>query len=319
MLFSIIIPVYNTGRYVSKCLDSCLHQDLLKEQYEIIIVNDGSTDNTIDIVLKYKEQFDNIIVISQKNKGLSAARNAGLNIAKGEYIWFVDSDDWIRENILNNLYQILSVHRLECLNVAYEKIFFEKEIEQISYQNLFFSETKSGLCLLREDVNFAFYAPTFILKRQFLINNSFKFEEGILYEDIQLIPRVLKEVKRCKHCGQIIYFYRQRQDSLIHTVNARMVTSLEKIAAFYDSFVSTLTERKEKEYFSFLFNKIKIMFIIILSKYKEESANVNFKNFVQKYPRIQIYNEMSWKEKLLVASYNISPNICFAILRCRAF
>lgn len=106
MVFSIIIPVYNVERYLRQCLDSCLDQDIPKSEYEIIIVNDGSPDNSQVIINEYALLYDNICVINKSNGGLSTARNAGLSIAKGNFIWFVDSDDSIVSNSLKYIYDI---------------------------------------------------------------------------------------------------------------------------------------------------------------------------------------------------------------------
>lgn len=97
MKLSIIIPVYNVERYLRQCLESCLSQDVPKSQYEVIIVNDGSPDNSQAIIDEYSSKYDNVRVLKKKNGGLSSARNAGLNIASGDYIWFVDSDDWVAD------------------------------------------------------------------------------------------------------------------------------------------------------------------------------------------------------------------------------
>src|SRR5699024_11228741 len=93
---SIFIPVFNTGKYLSECLDSLLNQGL--ENYEIIIIDDGSTDNSAEIIEKYSNSYSNIINIYQKNNGQGSARNKGLKIAQGEYIYFMDSDDYLTKN-----------------------------------------------------------------------------------------------------------------------------------------------------------------------------------------------------------------------------
>lgn len=103
MLLSIIIPVYKVEKYLRKCLDSCVNQDIPKDQYEIIAVNDGSPDNCQSILEEYEREYDNVRILKQENQGLSKARNNGLDIAKGDYVWFVDSDDWIEENCLSEI------------------------------------------------------------------------------------------------------------------------------------------------------------------------------------------------------------------------
>lgn len=98
MFLSIIIPVYNLEKYIGRCLDSCLNQNINKDDYEIICVNDGSKDNSLSILHEYSEKYDNIRIIDKVNEGVSIARNTGIAHAKGEYIWFVDGDDWINED-----------------------------------------------------------------------------------------------------------------------------------------------------------------------------------------------------------------------------
>jgi len=93
MKLSIIIPLYNTEKYISHCIQSCIELNIDKERYEIIVVNDGSTDNSFEIVKLFEKTHRNITVITQKNQKQGAERNNGLKIAKGENIWFVDSDD----------------------------------------------------------------------------------------------------------------------------------------------------------------------------------------------------------------------------------
>lgn len=107
MFFSIIIPVYNCEKYLRDCLDSCINQDLLNDEYEILCVNDGSTDSSINILYDYANRYSQIKVFSQENRGVSAARNIGLDNAKGEYIMFVDGDDLILANCLRDLKKTL--------------------------------------------------------------------------------------------------------------------------------------------------------------------------------------------------------------------
>ena len=115
MKLSIIIPVYNVEQYIGRCLQSCLCQPHVTEaDYELVIVNDGTKDNSMTIVEGMVHGMNNVIIVNQRNQGLSMARNAGLKAAKGDYVWFVDSDDWISEDclyeILNRLKQQMLMH-----------------------------------------------------------------------------------------------------------------------------------------------------------------------------------------------------------------
>lgn len=106
MFLSVVIPVYNCEPYLPECLDSLLDQDLDKSEYEIICVNDGSTDGSLAILRRYADREQNVKVLEQTNQGVCSARNHGMGEAKGDYVWFVDADDFIQRNILGKLKRI---------------------------------------------------------------------------------------------------------------------------------------------------------------------------------------------------------------------
>lgn len=118
MFLSFIVPVYNTEKYLAECLDSLLEQDIPKEDYEILCVNDGSTDGSLRILHEYARVHPNIVVVDQENGGLSNARNVGLTRAKGDYIWFVDSDDFIQLNILAYFRSVVAQTDCDRLNLG---------------------------------------------------------------------------------------------------------------------------------------------------------------------------------------------------------
>ena len=140
MKISVIIPVYNTKEYLKECIDSILNQTI--DLFEVIIVDDGSTDGSLELINQYAESHSNIRVISQKNCGLGAARNIGLKISKGEYIYFIDSDDILEKNALEYCYNLASKNKLDMLtfeadifgNIEGENIeqyMFHKKIDRI--------------------------------------------------------------------------------------------------------------------------------------------------------------------------------------------
>lgn len=113
---SIIIPVYNTEKYIKRCLESVCNQDLNKSDYEVIVINDGSPDNSKSIILKQQKIYKNIIYFEQENKGLGAARNAGIRLAQGKYLMFIDSDDFIIPYCLRLLYDTISASDAKLLH-----------------------------------------------------------------------------------------------------------------------------------------------------------------------------------------------------------
>lgn len=115
MKLSLIIPAYNVEQYIERCIESCEHQDMSHSDYEVIVVNDGSTDSTLQIVQQLADKYDNVIIRTQENQGQSGARNKALGMAKGEYVWFVDGDDYIVPDCLSILYSKAKENNLDAL------------------------------------------------------------------------------------------------------------------------------------------------------------------------------------------------------------
>lgn len=126
-LITVIIPVYNSEKYIEKCLTSVTNQ--IYKNLEIIVVDDGSSDNSIDIIKNYAKKDNRIKIFSQENQGLSAARNVGLDLATGEYIVFLDSDDWLELDALSVAYEILTENNAEVVIWSYVREYNSKSIE----------------------------------------------------------------------------------------------------------------------------------------------------------------------------------------------
>ena len=122
-ILSIVVPAYNVERELKKCIESCLKQDIPQESYEIIIVNDGATDNTLQVATDIAAKHKSVSVINQKNMGLSGARNTGLKYANGKYVWFIDSDDYIKPNVLGNMIRQADDNDLDCLFFRLQRVF----------------------------------------------------------------------------------------------------------------------------------------------------------------------------------------------------
>lgn len=175
---SIIVAAFNVEKYIDRCLESLTNQNLDREEYEIIIVNDGSTDATLDKLNDWKSRFKNIIVISQKNKGQSAARNTALKQAAGDYIFYIDADDYISINCLNSLAYGSKNADILRFNFNNNTITFKGEFNKC-YNGIDFFEHCFGI-----------WSPCMqIFKRSFLINNNLFFVEGMTSEDAELIPK----------------------------------------------------------------------------------------------------------------------------------
>lgn len=224
---SIIIPVYNVEQYLEKCLRSCLSQDIPYNEYEIIVVNDGSPDGSLAIAERIAESATNITIITQENGGLSAARNTGLSVAKGEYIWFVDSDDWIETNCLKLLTNTLYNEELDALVINGIRAIDDNltKINAIKYDGCIFS----GLEYLNKTiVNCA--AVKTIYRRIILIGNNIKFLLGIYHEDAEFTPRAYYRIKRIKITNYYFYYNRLNPNSITQTTNPKKGFDLLTVA-----------------------------------------------------------------------------------------
>lgn len=209
---SIIVPVYNVEAYLARCLDSCVHQNIPESDYEIILVNDGSLDGSRSIAEKYVLEHSNVKLYNQENGGLSVARNNGLKVAKGKYIWFVDSDDWIEENCLSDVVKIAEDQNLDMLQIGYKHV-YEDGITKIFNRGLF-DGCKTGCKVMKETI-IPPPVPFTIYKKDFLVRNSLTFYPGIYHEDAEFKPRAVFYAERFASLKKHLYNYYQRSNGSI--------------------------------------------------------------------------------------------------------
>ena len=207
--------MYKVEAFIEKCLLSCLNQDLPMSEYEIICVNDGSPDKSADIARKMASQHAIIKVIDRENGGLSAARNTGLKHAVGDYVWFVDSDDWIKENCLGTIYKKCKENNLDMLRICAANMIGDETKRRFSFKNE--GEVLAGKDILKKGI--AFCAPFSIYRRQFLLDNDLWFYEGIFHEDNEFSPRAFFKAERVSAINEVIYFVYQNPNSITRTYN----------------------------------------------------------------------------------------------------
>ncbi len=255
-LLSIIIPVYNVEKYLQKCLDSILIQNI--KYCEIICVNDGSTDYSSDILDEYKLKYPRLIKIDKENGGLSEARNCGIDAASGKYLLFLDSDDWLKENALQIIYDSLSDNEIEILAFN-PQLYFESEKTYSKYFALEHKEpeTLSGLEFFNKFVQDRKYGPSaacfYCYKRSLLNTHNIRFKDGILHEDELFMPIVLFHARRVKIITDKLYVYRIRSGSI---TQAKVVKhAMDKIIIAKELFdFSSDKEFNTKYYYRNIYN-----------------------------------------------------------------
>lgn len=223
---SIIVPLYNSEKYLPKCLDSLLHQDIPHDEYEIILVNDGSPDGSKQLAEQYAEQFSNIIVLSQPNKGTSGARNTGIRQATGQYLYFVDPDDYILENSLSVLLDRMDRDRLDVLRFGYREVDEQyqptkscKHPEQPDYS----PEIMDGCTFMAKRLGVACYVWTYVFKTSLIKENDIYFLEGDYFDDTPWLPRVFLKAERVDSINYYRHFYLIRGNSLVQASNPRSI------------------------------------------------------------------------------------------------
>lgn len=220
---SIIIPVYNVEKYLRECLDSVINQTL--NEIEIICINDGSTDGSLEILKEYKKRDRRIKVLSQENKGLSATRNVGIKLSQGEYINFLDSDDLLELNTMELLYQKAKRHNLDVLYFD-AKVFFESDDlahKHKGYINYYArknqeDDVKNGISYfsaLMRDKMYCSSAALQIINRHYLEKINLFFHEGIYHEDELYTLKSMLPANRVSHLHKELYIRRIRDDSIM--------------------------------------------------------------------------------------------------------
>jgi glycosyltransferase involved in cell wall biosynthesis len=248
MILSIVVPVYNVYHYIEKCLDSILLQSAEVSKFEIVIVNDGSTDNSLELCKRYGRLYTNVFVIDQKNKGLSEARNIGLEASKGQYIWFVDSDDYIANGSLNLILQSIEKSKKDVIVIGLGEFKEEKLIKSFIPPKI-----EKGIELLK-DSNFFVGAVVYIMNIEFLSINNLRFYRGIFHEDEEFTNRMLYLAKNIVSLKELIYCVNVREGSITRSSNPKksfdMLIVIGELYGFSQS----------KEDKTIFFNRIGLLF-----------------------------------------------------------
>lgn len=312
---SVIIPAYNIEDYIERCLISIKNQTL--QHIEIIVVNDGSTDKTLEVIKNVAEGDDRFKIINKDNEGIIEARKSGLNIAKGEYIFFVDGDDWIKENALELFYNKANYEDADIVISNAIKI-YENDNEFFSLYNI---EKENELknnpikYFLLDDILPSMNSK--LIKRDFIIYNHIVFPEGVSYgEDMATSLSCLLYKPKLSFIKEGLYYYFQRDDSISKIPG----NAIKHIIATLQFIKNQLEEKNLFNTYKYEFEKLcyrhifvgKILRIDKLYNFRKDifkaylSVDINIKN--NKYIVYELeYN--NWKYRLRVYLYHINYNL----------
>lgn len=223
---SFIIPLYNSEKWLRKCLDSVLNQDIPLEQMEIICVNDGTPDNSADIAREYNKEYPNtIVVLDQENQGPSGARNNGMRHATGKYLCFVDPDDYVEPNVYGKLVNQMETENLDMLRFNYQIVDENYQpIEKRPFEKAFDYSPKlmSGSEFVATRLDIACNIWRYLFRREIITKNGIWCFTGDYYDDTPWLPLVLLHAERMNICDTVVYDYLERSDSLVKTQKPKM-------------------------------------------------------------------------------------------------
>ena len=230
---SIIVPVYNVEEYIRPCVESIFKQGLDESTYEVILVNDGTKDNSFGVIEDIVNSHSNILIVEQKNQGLSAARNTGMTKASGDYILFLDSDDLLIENTLGKLTAALSSSSPDILYAGFVKMTNEEiDTRKMVAQEECICRETTGRKGFLEDYNAReCYAWRAFYKRTFLEEKHLRFIPGIYFEDVPFTTECHLVAGKCIRTDYTFYIYRQRPGSIVSVINKKKVMDFHHVIA----------------------------------------------------------------------------------------
>ena len=312
---SIIVPVYNVEKYIRPCIESIFRQGLNEVDYEVIIVNDGTQDYSIEIIQDIIHQHQNIVVINQDNQGISNTRNNGIDISKGEYLLMLDSDDMLIDNSLNYLL-IKALETKVDLVVADYLTATDEVIENNNYNfpystNIEYVE-KTGEKLFLEDLSpLACCVWRTLYRKEFLIKNRISFIPGILYEDVPFTHTCYIKAQRCIRTNLILNIYRKRTGSLTPfcMIKARdyCISIAKTWELSYNEGLSTQVQQK-------LHNNVFTIFSLFIYLISSEKCSISEKVKAIQQLKIlvpQLYINDGFKQKTYTFLYKKAPIVLF--------
>lgn len=270
---SIIVPIYNVEKYLERCITSLLQQDISMEYYEIIMVNDGSTDNSLSIAEEIATKHENIRIISQTNKGLAAARNTGIRNATGKYLMFVDSDDYIMPNILSSMLKTAEQQQLDILEARMKVMKADGSFSEGLIQPFNPNTVYTGEYALLHNVNIASVCGM-LYSSQYLQSNNLLFTEGMTHEDVDFNTRCYPVATKIKFLDIISYVYFWNDSSLNRSTDIKKIRKaiLDDITVAANTIKYTEQFEYKKEIKSLYTKRSNSIIIAVLLKLLKDKA-----------------------------------------------
>lgn len=311
---SIIVPVYNVEKYIRSCIESIFKQGLDDASFEVIIVNDGSTDRSMEMIEYIISQHRNITVINQDNKGLSIARNNGIANAKGKYILMPDSDDLLIENSLKPLLEIALESQADLI-VADFKSMTDNEIEQTNTSllqlEMFNYREKTGEELFLEDLNpYHCYVWRTLYRNDFLKENNMSFVPGIYIQDVPFTHECYLKAKKCIRTYWLLNIYRKGHESATFSFNIKKTKDFcTAVAKTWElTHLDGISSRAQNKLREDIYTSFSMIIWIIIHKIDKESDRIEIIDFLKRQaPDLWFRNGV--KQELESYMYRYVPHL----------
>lgn len=310
VLMSIIVPVYNVEKYIVDCISSIIKQNGF-DKIELIIVNDGTRDRSVELIQPIIADLPNVTLINQENAGLSVARNVGLKTAKGKYVWFVDSDDTIVPNAISLLFENFESDS-DCYGL---NLLWVSESDGEKKRVGIWPDSATGLTGIDFVQRMAHLTPVqrYVVKRDILISNNLYFPPGILHEDLEYVPRLLYYVKGIRVISEPLYYYLRRVNgSITAKISERNLSGL--CQGVYSVFHFT-EEQVDKANRVIYYEKVYEMFQHFIHKYSEylkgeEDWSILGQNLAELKSVLKVIKgSLSVKEQIHVNCFLMFPSL----------
>lgn len=305
MKVSIIVPVYNVEKYIGKCLKSIQNQTL--EDFECLVINDGTKDKSVEVAKQTVLADSRFLFFDKANGGLSDARNYGAARAKGEYICFIDSDDYIESNLLELAYKKGKQHDSDivCFDMYYDfengKLEYSNgaNFEEVTdYQNF------PALIYINNSANNKLFKREFLKEKYFI--------KGMWYEDLAVIPGWLARANNVSHVNKPLYYYVQRQGSITHKADKRIFDIYTALELIKDDL-----KLQSKDIRKLYFDNCLVMTTIRIKDIDDKNIRRNFYN-----THVDLLNKQykNWLSDILKEdSYNVKQKLIFILLKFKMF
>lgn len=315
---SIIVPVYNIENYLKNCIDSILNQTF--KDFELILVNDGSTDGSLDICEDYKSIDNRIKIVNKKNGGISSARNAGLDVSIGEYIGFIDSDDYIHPQMYEILYNEIIKNKSDISMCDFERVYeFDKNLLESNFVSSYEIEilnNEEALYELAEKNGVTYVVAWNKLYKRELFKNV-KFKEGIIHEDEYIIHRLLYQVNKLVYVKEKLYFYLQRKGSIMDkklSIDSSdyLLACSDRIRFFDEKNLENLKIKWQDYYLWKFFTD----YPVLDKNYHNHKKLKILKNDFRRLLKILLKSKNnSIKDKISLIIFAINPNIYYKLVK----